>query len=126
MCIRDRLSLLTATHEDISSEECWSGEESDEEPAPGHHAVQAAVHCSLLGPDADPEFLPRDTRSYQATNLYECMSLLLHHHDHWGIDVLEICGGEARVSYLSVQRHLTTCQCFDLNAAVDFNLAAHQ
>ena len=121
-----QLNLLSAIQNDSSSDDGGSAEEPDQEPAPGHSKVQAAVQISLLGSDADPEMLPTCKRSYHATNLEEFMSLLALHQDHWGIDVLEICGGKARVTYLSVQRHLTTGQCLDINVAVDLNLAAHQ
>ena len=76
--------------------------------------------------DADPDLLSTIKRSYHAADLEEFMSLLSQHHDHWGIDVLEIFGGKARFTYLSVQRHLTAGQCLDINVAVDLNLAAHQ
>ena len=93
-----QLTLLSELQDDFSSDGRWSEEEPDEEPAPGHNAVQSAVQCSLLGSDADPELLPHCRRSYHAVDLYEFMSLLSQRHDHWGIDVMEICGGEARVT----------------------------
>ena len=49
--------------------------------------------------------------------MMEFMSLLNEAQPHWNIDVLELCGGEARVAYLSVKRHRIAGQCFYIEEA---------
>ena len=100
--------------------------EPDEEPELEHNKVNIALQASLLGSEVSPAQWAERQRSYEASDLAEFMALLAEAHPHWGIDVLELCGGEARVTYLGVKRHLITGQYFDIRVACDLNAASHQ
>ena len=72
-----QLNLLTQLQDESSSDGCWSESEPDHEPAPGHSEVQAAVQCSLLVSDADPELLPACRRPYRPADMEELMAFCL-------------------------------------------------
>ena len=100
--------------------------ETETEPDLDNSDVHISLQASLLGSDAASEQWAQRQKTYEASDLAEFIFLPAEKRPHWGIDALELCGGEARVTYLSVKRHLTTGQCFDIKVACDLNLAAHQ
>ena len=63
---------------------------------------------------------------FLAADPVEMVSMLAACPRHWGVDVVELCGGSGRTSYLSIVRGLTSGHNFELLTGCDLNDTAHQ
>ena len=67
----------------------------------------------------EDEAPPLPAFCFIAADANEMMTMLSGTPQHWGVDIVEVCGGAARTTYLCVRRQLTSGHNFELLTGCD-------
>ena len=127
-CGDDLSSLALATHEFLV--ECSSGSEDEGVLDEAVSWITPQLNLSVTwgwqgSAVAGPPEVHRETML--ATTLEE-MYLILSNPSHmsWGVEIVELCGGQALTTYLCVRRRLQGGHCFELITGCDLTDATTQ
>jgi hypothetical protein len=98
-----------------------SGEENADPDHWLHRLSHSLTMWSIRGSEAEDEAPPQPAFCFIAADASEMITMLSGTPQHWGVDIVEVCGGAARTTYLCVRRQLTSGHNFELLTGCDLN-----